>query len=152
MTYGKVLCLKQWSKQSRLPTPATGENHFQPRGRVQAKGCSSQHPRTSDQVAHCIDLGQVRPNPANTEEHFQVRLTESKHCQVDLRNVFGYLASAAYCSYAAIPSRLQSLVKDWTCQKRWRNSTELQPDDSWKILGSKGCSAKPDWFKQHFSM
>lgn len=35
----------------------------------------------------CTDFGEVRSKPADTEEHFQVRLTESKHCQVDFRGM-----------------------------------------------------------------
>lgn len=77
-------------------------------GRVQAKGRSSQHPRTSNQVGHCIDFGGVRPNSANTEEHFQVRLTQSKHCQVDFRGMY-----LVICLQMLIPVMLPfSIVSD----------------------------------------
>lgn len=53
--------------------------------KVQAKGQSS----TPEPVIRvCTDFGEVRSNPANTEEQFQVRLTESKHCQVDFRGMY----------------------------------------------------------------
>lgn len=74
---------------------------------IQAKGQSS----TPEPVIRiCTDFGEVSSNPANTEEHFQVRLTESKYCQLYFRGM--YFTSATYPSYAAILYRLQFLRQE----------------------------------------